>query len=530
MGSGVFGGATGGARQKQKSTPLSPILFADEEEATPAPRSRPTVVKEAADRRDAPRRDTTKPDAKQQAAGAACGGEEDEEVSTAWGAKERGGRLRRPATRREGSIPEVRADSSDEEDQTEDWHDAPANAPPAPFRTLEARPSSIHVLENRLNRQEDTLSHLRSNMNSMMLSLEAIATRVTGPAPTAPPPTTEPRSPPSPTPPPPSTEPSSPPSPPPTPPSTTPSSGQRTAVPPKVKGYNGLTDIETYLSQVEAVARGNGWSSADTARHVLAALEGDGREVIGDVKPTELDNFDEIVAALRRRFGRYAIQENARAQLKTRERGEEETVGKYAAVLIALTRRGWPDATETHREDILLRAFLDGLHPHRLREHVLLKRCKTMAAALEEANEADTVMSAPAPPPRAAAPPPPRAAATPSPRAATPRRPRVRAAALEEDSAEEEEECHEVAPKVCRRCLRIGHRPAECDAALPHDRPPCERCERVGHAAVDCRTPKNHLPQVRPPCARCERVGHSAVECRTQKNPQLPLNDQGKAK
>merc|ERR1712082_42615 len=104
-------------------------------------------------------------------------------------------------------------------------------------------------------------------------------------------------------------------------------------------------------------------------------------------------------------------------------------------------------------------------------------------------------MSAPSPPSRAAALSPPRNAATPSPRTATPRRPRARAAALEEDSAEEEEECHEVAPKACRRCLRIGHHPAECDAALPHDRSPCARCERVGHSAADCRTPKNHLPR-----------------------------------
>ena len=460
-GSGPVGGATGGTRPKQKATPIFPISFDDEEESTPATRSRSPAVDEATDRHNAPRRGAPKPDSEQQAAEAACGGEEEEEASTTWWAKLRGGRPRRPATRREGSIPEARADSSDE-DQDEEWHDAPANALPARPRMLEARRSSIQVLEDRLARQEDSLTHLQRNLESIVLSLEAVAARATGIAPTTRPPTTTP---------------SSLPSPPSTPTSTTSSSGQRPAVPPKIKSYNGLTDIETYLSQVEAVARGNGWSSADTARHVLAALEGEGREVMGDVETNEQDNYEAIVTAMRRRFGQYSIQENARAQLAKRQRLGNETVGKYAAVLITLARRGWPAATEAHREDILLRAFLDGLHPPQLRAHVRLQRCKTMAAALEEANEADTVMRETPPPPPTT----------------TPRRPRVRGAALEEESSAEEE-CRGVVLKVCRRCQGSGHRPAECDAPVPRDRPPCTRCGRTGHSAVDCREARAQAP------------------------------------
>ena len=455
------------------------------------------------------RLDTPRPDSQQQTDETADGEGEGERV-TAWQRTARGGRHRQLTTRREDSSLEDRVYYSEGTDETEDRRSS----------TPETRPPSLQSLENRLHRQENSLSLLQVSMDSIMLTLRShmnpavlvqqeSTTRATGVAPTTLPSTTATNNPPAPTPPSPSVDPSKPASPPPTQPGTTPSTGHRSAVPPKVKGYDGISDIETYISQVEAVARGNGWSNADTARHVVAALEGDGREVIGDVEPTELDNFEKVVAALRRRFGRFAIQENARTQLKTRERGKGESVGKYAAVLIALTRRGWPDATDAHREDILLRAFTDGLHPPRLREHVLLRRCKTMAAALEEANEADTVMSTSSPTPRVTTLPPPRNAATPSPRTTTPRRPRARAAALEEDSAEEEEECHEVAPMSCQRCLRIGHRPQECDAALPHHKSPCARCERIGHSAVDCRTPWSQLPQ---------------------KKPSLPLNDQGKMK
>ena len=452
---GAVGGAVGGARPKQWPTPVFSLLFSDGEESAtrePRGRSRPAVAGESTDRRNAPRPTNTRQATRSHEA--VSEEEEEGERPATWWEKIRGNRPHRPATRRKASGPRARAYSSDEEDREEEWHDAAYSLLPRPH-TPETRRVSNRALEERIDTQGETLSRLMLSIESMNTTLRAVVgARAPDQTPASPEPATAPSSP----------HPL---------PSTPPRTERRITVPLKIKGYNGLTDLEAYLAQVEAVARGNRWSNADTAHHVLAALDGEGRDVIGDVEPAERENYEYIVTAMRRRFGLYSIEEEARSQLARRHRQANETVGKYGAVLIALSRRGWPAASEAHREDILLRAFLDGLRPLPLRAHVRLQRCKSMAAALLEANEADTVMRE----------------EQPTPRANSPKRPRVRGITQEEEQLEEEE-CRGVTSLVCRRCQGIGHRAAECDAPVPRGRPPCARCGGVGHSAVDCREPR----------------------------------------
>ncbi|CAI5657278.1 unnamed protein product [Oreochromis niloticus] len=161
----------------------------------------------------------------------------------------------------------------------------------------------------------------------------------------------------------------------------------------KLPRYNGEAPPETYLIQVQLAAQLNGWSTEETAVQVALALEGRALQILKDLQPEERLSWPAVARAMQSRFGLRTHADDARDKLASRPRRQEESLGAYAADLCLYARRGYPAFDAAAQEELALQAFVRGLQPKRLQEHIRLHAPETLAAALTEAERVEHVLS-----------------------------------------------------------------------------------------------------------------------------------------
>ena len=74
-------------------------------------------------------------------------------------------------------------------------------------------------------------------------------------------------------------------------------------------------------------------------------------------------------------------------------RQEGERLGSYAADVLLYAQRGYPGYPAAFKENLALHAFLRGLAPQRLGQHVRLTRPPTLGVALAEAERGEREFS-----------------------------------------------------------------------------------------------------------------------------------------
>ena len=88
-------------------------------------------------------------------------------------------------------------------------------------------------------------------------------------------------------------------------------------------------------------------------------------------------------------FSERVFRNQSRQLPASQRRKEEESLGVYAADVQLMTQRGYPEFPAAAREALALHAFLRGLVPECLGQHVRLTEPQTLDAALDQAVQAE---------------------------------------------------------------------------------------------------------------------------------------------
>ena len=224
----------------------------------------------------------------------------------------------------------------------------------------------------------------------------------------------------------------------------------------KLPRYNGENPLETYLVQVRLAANLNGWSAEETGVQVALALEGKALQVLVDLPPEEHASWTAIEAALQRRYGRRVFTDDARDQLASRRRGDVESLGAFAADLRLYARRGYPTFNQSQQDELALQAFVRGVQPERLREHIRLSTPRSLVSALDEAERVEDILCA------------------------TETRHRIRQVEMSEDE-EELELTRQASANPPQRSWRGPKRATRNEG--------CYRCGEPGHVSRNCPAP-----------------------------------------
>ena len=198
---------------------------------------------------------------------------------------------------------------------------------------------------------------------------------------------------------------------------------------------------------------------------LAVALKGRAAQILTSLRMEERLDYYVLMGALEQRFGRSVSTDEAMTKLFARVRGEKESIGAYAAEIQELTLRSYPGYPRELQEDLARTAFVRGLRPYRLKEHISVFGPKTFRVALREAQRVEPMLWAPT--------------------RITSAQAHVRQAEWVEDEGDEEEAVQSAAPAPPRQTKRTtrGYKPGGRAQAG------CYRCGEPGHIARNCPAP-----------------------------------------
>ncbi len=140
--------------------------------------------------------------------------------------------------------------------------------------------------------------------------------------------------------------------------------------------------VEGFLRQFHDAANVNDWPREQWVHRLSNALQDEAAGVLSLLpqQPT----FEQLVKLLRERFSSSASVEVYQSQLRARIRRDGETLVEYSQELVDLSRKAYPDFDETHRSQMLVGNFCQGLSD-RMRVHVYTFPPSNLAAAVSMA-------------------------------------------------------------------------------------------------------------------------------------------------
>ncbi|CAC5407089.1 unnamed protein product [Mytilus coruscus] len=125
--------------------------------------------------------------------------------------------------------------------------------------------------------------------------------------------------------------------------------------------YDGLDDLEEYLTQFYLLAELNDWDLRSKALLLASSLTGSARALLNEMTEGERHDFECLVTMLKSRFGSINRSEVFRAELQTRVRLRNESLPELAQAIKKLTRRAYPGTSPIVRDTLALDYFIDAI-------------------------------------------------------------------------------------------------------------------------------------------------------------------------
>ena len=257
---------------------------------------------------------------------------------------------------------------------------------------------------------------------------------------------------------------------------------------------------DAYQAQFEAIASRQNWSRAEKAFQLVSALKGQALEVLEHLTPAQLQYYDSVAGALRRRFGRRRQPEVFRAQLKTRKRGKNEPLPVLAQDVESLVRGAYPMASEDTVDMLAKDCFVDALQDRQLQIHVKQAAPSNVQEALARAAEFEAflVTTNPAPTPTSG-----NTAGWKGYHGRTWAR---RAQPVSKSPQHNKKVSSTPFKGACFNCGQIGHKKVDCkvrarsleDGKRMVFQPCCWSCGMQGHKSPECPQPKQVVSMTSP--------------------------------
>ena len=147
----------------------------------------------------------------------------------------------------------------------------------------------------------------------------------------------------------------------------------------KAPTYNGVGDIEIFISQFTDISRSNRWTAEEQLLHLRLSLTEKAQEC------GQFDTTEEILEELRSRYG--LTYQQARDRLNNLRRTPNTSIHELGMEITKLVRLGYPNMMAADREDIAMDRFSKVMNNVELKRYLLPMRPQTMRECIRLTDE-----------------------------------------------------------------------------------------------------------------------------------------------
>lgn len=102
--------------------------------------------------------------------------------------------------------------------------------------------------------------------------------------------------------------------------------------------FDGKTSCLTYLTQLEAAAKANGWTNPEKATVLIVTLRGDASDVFQTIPRQEHTDYSRFIKRMEMRYGQAHLDQVYHAQLRHRLQKMAENLQKFETAIARLIR------------------------------------------------------------------------------------------------------------------------------------------------------------------------------------------------
>jgi len=130
----------------------------------------------------------------------------------------------------------------------------------------------------------------------------------------------------------------------------------------EVKPYNGTSSHRAYRAYFERLCKIDNWeTNAEKAQHLSVALESPAVDLLKEIPENQPDIYEQVWAALARRFCYVDEPERAMQRFDNRRQGETENLATYEQALRSIYTEAWPNCDSASKDSALKRRFIAGV-------------------------------------------------------------------------------------------------------------------------------------------------------------------------